>query len=61
MSLISWGVDGFGNKHYFCRYCEIVFGSIDKEKIRHECDTNKPKYHNRDKLDKINPEYKAIK
>ena len=49
MSRIAWGVDGKGVKHYFCHYCELVFGDVDKEKIKHKCDTSKPKYHNRDK------------
>jgi hypothetical protein len=50
MSRISWGVDGYGEKSYFCHYCELVFGKIDSETINHKCDTSKPQYHNRDKF-----------
>ncbi|MCP4338506.1 MAG: hypothetical protein GY799_06360 [Desulfobulbaceae bacterium] len=50
MSRISWGVDGFGTKSYFCNYCELVFGEIDPVEIKHDCDKSKPRYHNRDKF-----------
>ena len=50
MSRIVWGVDGYGTKHYLCDYCGLVFGDVDPELIKHECDTSKPRYHNRDKL-----------
>ena len=46
---IGWGVDAYGNKHYLCNYCELVFGKVNPEEIRHECDKSKPRYHNRDK------------
>jgi len=46
---ISFGVDGFGVKHYLCDYCELVFGDVDPDMIDHECDYTKPRYHNRDK------------
>jgi hypothetical protein len=48
MSLISWGVDKFGVKSYFCNYCELVFGEVDPDSIKHDCDTTKARYHNRD-------------
>lgn len=48
MSRISWGVDGHGVKSYFCNYCELVFGEVDPDSIKHNCDTSKPRYHNRD-------------
>ena len=50
MSRPTWAVDGYGTKHYFCGYCELVFGAVDVDTIKHECDTSKPKYHNRDKF-----------
>jgi hypothetical protein len=50
MSRITWAVDGYGSKHYFCDYCELVFGIVDPDTIKHECDTSKPRYHNRDKF-----------
>lgn len=49
MSRITWGVDGYGIKHYLCDYCYLVFGNVDKDSIEHECDTSRPRYHNRDK------------
>ena len=47
---IAWGVDGFGRRHYLCDYCELVFGPIKIESIKHKCDTSKPRYSNRDKI-----------
>jgi hypothetical protein len=48
MSHIGWGVDGYGNRHYNCSYCELYFGpNIDPDEINHDCDTSKPRYHNR--------------
>ena len=55
MIRISWGVDKFGAKSYFCNYCELVFGPVDKDQIKHDCDISKPKYHNRDKFHKDYP------
>lgn len=48
MSRITWGVDGYGQRNYFCEYCELVFGAVDRDTIDHNCDTSRPKYHNRD-------------
>lgn len=48
---IGWGVDGFGVKHYLCKHCELVFGDVDSDEIKHECDESAPRYQNRDKLD----------
>jgi hypothetical protein len=50
LSRFSWAVDGYGSIHYLCRYCELVFGAVDADTIKHECDTSRPKYHNRDKF-----------
>lgn len=47
---ITWGVDGYGAKHYLCDYCELVFGPVDPDEIEHKCDITKPKGHNRDKF-----------
>ena len=47
MSRITWGVDGYGQKHYLCDYCELFFGDVDPNTIKHNCDTSRPKYHNR--------------
>lgn len=49
MGALSWGVDGFGRRHYVCNYCELVFGVIDPSEVDHECDKSKPRYHNKDK------------
>ncbi len=50
MSRITWGVDGFGVRHYVCDYCEAYFGSgIDPSLMFHKCDKTKPRYHNRGK------------
>jgi len=51
MSLITWGVDGYGVRHYCCRHCELYFGPVDPDQITHDCDTIKPKYQNRGKHD----------
>ncbi|WBA79599.1 hypothetical protein [Endozoicomonas sp. GU-1] len=45
----TWGVDGNGKRHYLCEYCELIFGDVDPDTIKHDCDTSKPRYHNRDK------------
>lgn len=47
MSRITWGVDGYGQKHYLCEYCELFFGDVDPDTIDHDCDTSRPKHHNR--------------
>jgi len=46
---ITWGTTADGTKHYLCHYCEVVFGPVDIDTIQHECDTTKPRYHNRDR------------
>jgi hypothetical protein len=46
MSRISWGIDGYGRRHYDCAYCGLYFGMINPELIKHECDLSKPRYHN---------------
>jgi len=51
ISRLSWGVDGYGEKHYFCNYCELVFGPVAPDEIKHKCDTSKPRYHNRDRFE----------
>ena len=43
----TWGVDGFGYRHYVCRHCEMYFGKVDIDKIHHDCNKSKPKSHNR--------------
>ena len=48
MSRIAWGVDGYGQRSYFCEYCELVFGPVDRDTIDHDCDISRPKCHNRD-------------
>lgn len=47
MSRITWGVDGYGQRHYLCDYCELLFGCVDPDTIKHNCDTSLPRYHNR--------------
>jgi hypothetical protein len=37
VSWLTWGVDGYGAKHYLCRHCEEVFGPIAPEEIKHTC------------------------
>lgn len=34
---ITWGIDGFGVKHYLCSDCHAVFGPIDIDQISHDC------------------------
>ena len=34
---LSWGVDGYGARHYLCTMCGEVFGKVDPEKISHKC------------------------
>lgn len=34
---LTWGVDGFGVKHYLCADCQKVFGPINPDLIKHEC------------------------
>lgn len=47
MPKISWGMDGYGVKHYVCSYCWLEFGSVDPNEIEHTCDESKPMYHRR--------------
>jgi hypothetical protein len=55
MSRISWGVDGYGVKHYLCAHCELVFGVVDIDQIKHECnEAEVRKYCNRDKVSERN-------
>lgn len=56
MAWWSWGVDGFGTKHYLCKHCELVFGTVNPHEIIHACDTSKPKHHNKDKESSMNIE-----
>lgn len=46
MSRLTWAVNGYGTKYYLCEYCYLEFGDVDPDTIKHECDTQKPKYHN---------------
>ena len=41
MSRLTWGVDGYGVKHYLCSHCEEVFGPINPEEIKHTCQKEK--------------------
>ena len=34
---ITWGVDGYGEKHYLCEGCNFVFGNVDVDSIKHKC------------------------
>ena len=34
---LTWGMDGYQNKHYLCRHCGEVFGAVDPETINHIC------------------------
>lgn len=34
---LTWGVDGYGKRHYLCAKCEEVFGAVDPDTIKHEC------------------------
>jgi len=61
MSRITYGVDGHGVKSYFCNYCELVFGPVDRDQIKHECDRSKPQYHSRDKFHENHPLFKDVK
>jgi len=54
LTKITWGVDGYGNRHYLCDYCELVFGMVDPAQIKHKCDLSQKRYHNRDKIKAIN-------
>ena len=48
MSRITWAVSGEKRRYYLCSYCELEFGFLDDAyEIEHECDTSKPRYHNR--------------
>ena len=47
MPKISWGVDGYGVRHYVCNHCWLEFGPVDPDEIEHICDESKPMYHRR--------------
>jgi hypothetical protein len=47
LSKIAYGLDGQGKAHYICDYCELYFGVVDLDLIKHECDETKPRYQNR--------------
>jgi len=30
---LSWGVDGFGNRHFDCKYCKQYFGKLNWDDV----------------------------
>jgi len=35
---LTWGVDGYGQRHYLCAVCGEMFGIVDEDDIEHDCE-----------------------
>jgi hypothetical protein len=47
---LSWGLNGYGERHYICNHCELYFGVMTFDElgeIVHDCDESEPRYKNR--------------